>query len=177
MRYKARSAPYILIGALFVLLGLPNILAIQISSLRWVPISAQEAVPANAIPVVEESNKPIYICRGAYSAGTHPGRIVNNQCSISYGGKEVLLDNYEVLVGTGGSWGKPQTHLAGAFIAGQEGRLPLQLCRTSYQGNIFPGKVVRNLCHFSYQGLEIFLPQFEVFYLSLSPKVSKLKHK
>lgn len=37
------------------------------------------------------------ICRAAYGAGVHPGKVVRGRCNIGYGGREIVLDQFEAL--------------------------------------------------------------------------------
>lgn len=45
-------------------------------------------------------NQKLYICRAAYNNGTHPGKVRPgfSGCNISWGGKELAVTKYEVLV-------------------------------------------------------------------------------
>lgn len=56
-------------------------------------------VPPNAIPGGYENGKPLYICQAEYNGGMHPGKIIGENCNIAWGGREILLPHYNVLVG------------------------------------------------------------------------------
>ena len=56
---------------------------------------------ANGVFVGQVGDLKLYVCRAKQSDGVHPGKFYNGTCSISWGGKEVLLTSgYEVLVNT-----------------------------------------------------------------------------
>lgn len=44
-----------------------------------------------------DSTQKIYVCRAEHKGGLHPGKIVNSNCKIDWGGKEISIANYEVL--------------------------------------------------------------------------------
>ena len=60
------------------------------------------ALPADAIQGGAENGKPLYIGRAPYAEGMHPGKVFsvgkNHICNIGYGGKEITLNEFEVLV-------------------------------------------------------------------------------
>lgn len=59
------------------------------------------AVPSSAIIGGHESDgTKIYICRGNYKGGVHSGKVRSafGACNLSWGGKEVKVNAYEVLV-------------------------------------------------------------------------------
>ncbi len=37
------------------------------------------------------------VCRAKYKGGVHPGKLVNRKCNIGWGGKEIVLGDYELL--------------------------------------------------------------------------------
>lgn len=59
-------------------------------------------LPANAIQGGTENGKPLYIGRAPYAKGMHPGKVFNagrnHICNIGYGGKEITMNEFEVLV-------------------------------------------------------------------------------
>lgn len=58
-------------------------------------------VPSNAIVGGKESDgAKVYICRGSYNGGVHSGKIRSAfaACNLSWGGQEVKVNPYEVLV-------------------------------------------------------------------------------
>ena len=45
-----------------------------------------------------ETGRSLPVCRAAYKSGTHPGKVVAGKCNIGWGGKEIVLSTFEVLV-------------------------------------------------------------------------------
>jgi hypothetical protein len=45
-----------------------------------------------------ETGRTLPVCRAAYKGGTHPGKVVAGKCNIGWGGKEIVLSTFEVLV-------------------------------------------------------------------------------
>jgi len=48
----------------------------------------------------------LYVCRAEHRGGTHPGKLVINDCMFGYGGKEIERGNYEILTFSKDSTGK-----------------------------------------------------------------------
>lgn len=46
----------------------------------------------------KERGRSLPVCRGKYKGGTHPGKVVAKKCNIGWGGKEIVLRSFEVLV-------------------------------------------------------------------------------
>ena len=67
--------------------------------IKWVEAS-DGYIPRNAVVGGDEDGAKLYIARAFYRGGTHPGKIKKGWegCNIGYGGKEVTVRNYEVLV-------------------------------------------------------------------------------
>lgn len=59
-------------------------------------------VPSKAglVPIQagKEGNRILYVCRAAYQNGVHPGKIVGQNCNIGWGGQEIRVPQYEVLM-------------------------------------------------------------------------------
>jgi hypothetical protein len=64
-------------------------------NLGWI---AGPAVPGNAVIGGQEPGRQLAVCRTAYSSGVHPGKVIEGRCFIGYGGQEVALPSFEVLV-------------------------------------------------------------------------------
>ncbi|MCC5816335.1 MAG: DUF3421 domain-containing protein [Leptospira sp.] len=45
-----------------------------------------------------EGNRKLYVCRANYRGGIHPGKIVGNTCNFGWGGTEVTIPNYQILL-------------------------------------------------------------------------------
>ncbi len=66
---------------------------------QWVSAS-NGFVPAGAVEGGYENNPPrrLFICRTRFAGGTHPGKLIDFTCNITYDGVEVPIRDYEVLV-------------------------------------------------------------------------------
>jgi len=57
------------------------------------------SAPSNAIEGGYENNASLFICRASYSGDLIPGKIVQGNCNISYGGQEIVIkNNFDVLI-------------------------------------------------------------------------------
>jgi len=68
--------------------------------LQWVAASGG-TVPGGALQGGQEANgSPLYICHAMHLGGVHPGKVRPgfSGCNIPYGGQEIVVPNYEVLV-------------------------------------------------------------------------------
>jgi len=124
-------------------------------------------VPSGAIAGGSERGRTLYICRAPYRGGLHPGKLVGRNCNIGWGGKEVTLSTYEVLVRRGGpgpNWAAARNGQVpgGAVRGGGEGGRTLYVCRARYSGGIHPGKLVGRNCNIGWGGKEIALSSYEV---------------
>ncbi|MFN4282803.1 MAG: DUF3421 domain-containing protein [Alphaproteobacteria bacterium] len=128
-------------------------------ALNWANPGAQPMVIGG-----QEPGRQLPICRANFNNGTHPGKVVDGRCNISYGGREHQITSFQVLVGSGARWvgasgGQvPQ----GAFIGGQEPGRQLPICRAAYNNGIHPGKLVAQNCNIGYGGREIEIRNYEV---------------
>jgi hypothetical protein len=61
----------------------------------WKPYTG--TIPAGSISFYEV-DQVRYVCRGRYNTGTHPGKVVDRGCNIGWGGTEIVLTQFEVLV-------------------------------------------------------------------------------
>lgn len=71
-----------------------------VGTAHWVTASNGK-IPSSAVVVGYEANgEPLYTARAAYQGGLHPGkvRLAFGAANIPYGGKEVKVNPYEVLV-------------------------------------------------------------------------------
>jgi hypothetical protein len=59
---------------------------------------AGPAVPANAVPGGQAGEVTLPVCRASYQGGVYPGKVVDGNCNIDWGGKEVVLTKFEVLI-------------------------------------------------------------------------------
>jgi len=68
---------------------------------RWVAASGG-TVPEGAVKAGAEAapgQQPLYVCRAGYQGGLHPGKLRPEfkGCNLGWGGKEVVVPDYEVL--------------------------------------------------------------------------------
>ena len=64
-------------------------------------------MPANAIVAGKNHNGlPLYVCRGEHEGGLYPGILdeTSLDCSIHHGGREFLINDFEVLTGEKYKW-------------------------------------------------------------------------
>lgn len=59
------------------------------------------AVPRGAVPGGDEGGRPLYVCRASYQNGMHPGKLFGSFCNIGWGGREVTVSEYQVMVSVG----------------------------------------------------------------------------
>lgn len=137
-------------------------------------------VPPNAVEGGDEAplpgqfgGPPLYYCRGYYDGALTPGKIRPGftGCNIPFAGKEISLQNYQVMVslnpklplvqvfGTDGSI-SPDAIRGGTDVNGQ----PLYLCSGFLDGGLHPGKIQRgwNACDVSYDGSEHWVTSYTV---------------
>jgi hypothetical protein len=143
-------------------------LAANAQAADWTPASGG-AFPADALVAGQEADKPLAICHAQVRGGAvYPGYIGPNYtgCKIGAGGKETTVASYEVYTGTASKWvaGADGAMPATAVAGGQSGAEIYYLCRTSYRGGIYPGKIstATKACNFPYQGQEIGVMNYEV---------------
>lgn len=65
--------------------------------ISWVGASGGRLAP-NAVVGGQEPGRQLYVCRASYQGGVHPGKVVGSNCNIGWGGREITLPNYEVMV-------------------------------------------------------------------------------
>ena len=151
------------------------------SAVAWVKTSGSN-VPSNAIVAgmegPQDGGQPLALCRATYPAGTtgiHIGktRPAFNGCNIGWGGKEIMVPQYEVAVETTTWQAAAGGRLpAGATQQGVEqppGNQPLFACRAQFAGpgkapGIHPGKTRPGFsgCNIGYGGAEVTVPTYEV---------------
>lgn len=92
--------PFNLLASIFALLLITSMPAF--AKYQWIS-SSKGNIPPNAFQVGAEKDKtPLYLCRiHDKTKGVQPGKVVNKNCNIPYGGKELQYEIYEVLTGSG----------------------------------------------------------------------------
>lgn len=131
---------------------------------RWV-LADNGEIPEYAVQGGYERGNPLYVCQVDYNGGTHPGKLVGENCNFSYGGREVIKADYQVLISQNElSWvparnGNIPAH---AIAGGYENGRPLYICQVNYMGGVHPGKIVGRNCNFGYAGREVMNSRYQV---------------
>lgn len=130
------------------------------------------SVPSGAAHVgAKESNgTELFLARGTYNGGVHLGKVRTGFTGMttSYGGKEITISNYEVLVASANSWVTVQPGAAfpaNALPVGHESDgSPLYAARVAYSGGVHLGKVRAsfNGGSIGYGGLEVTVTPYDV---------------
>jgi Protein of unknown function (DUF3421) len=138
---------------------------------NWMPASGG-AIPPGAIQGGYESGgEPLYVCHVSYNDSVQPGKVRQGfgGCNFPFGGQEVTLPQYEVLVGTGFGWvpgsggSIPGRAVQGGYDVPPQSP-PLFVCQANYNGGVHPGKIRSDWtsCDISWGGREIFIPAYNV---------------
>jgi hypothetical protein len=65
--------------------------------IAWVNFAGGQ-LPAGAVAAGQEPGRTLGVCRAQAPNGWHPGKVINDRCSIGFGGKEVMVGQFQVLV-------------------------------------------------------------------------------
>lgn len=139
------------------------------TSLVWKRTEGSK-IPRDAIPVSDQKTQ--YIAR-LYHEGTHPGKTIQNGASISYAGKEIIRNEFEILCGSVDELKWVDVHgackyLKDAVLAGYDGEPSSELfiARSLYLDAYQCGKTgihFGNLgMHFSHDGQEMSSHTYQV---------------
>lgn len=130
------------------------------------------SVPSGAAHVsAKESNgAELFLARGTHNGGVHIGKVRSGFTGMStaYGGQEVTISNYEVLVATANTWVRVtpgSSFPANALPVGHESDgTPLYAGRVAYNGGVHLGKVRPGFSgtNIGYGGLEVTVTTFDV---------------
>jgi hypothetical protein len=134
-------------------------------NLAWVNVAPGFGIPRRAVVGGSENGQPLFICHANYNGGVHPGKVVKGNCNISWGGNEIPMRNYQVLVSNSNlSWvsGSFGGIPANAVVGGFENGAPLYICQVRYNGGVHPGKIVSGNCNIGWGGREVSLPVYNV---------------
>ncbi|CAD7078239.1 unnamed protein product [Hermetia illucens] len=135
----------------------------------WIP-SSHGQVPPNAVSTgITKTGEPLYVGRGHYQGSLTPGKIhPSHHCLyIPYGGAEISLQNYEVLV-YAERWITSQIHQGlppQAVVAGHDSDgATIYVGKTHHAGDVIPGKVIpsKQAFYIAYGGQEVFKDHYEV---------------
>jgi hypothetical protein len=147
------------------------VLLVQYNGGSWVSAS-NGVVPAGAFDAGREpTGESIYVCRVRYNNGIQLGKVSPRigACDIPYGGREIRMPQYEVLVGGPYGWAPvrpgeipPRAVQGGNDVPPQSA--PLFVCEAVYNGEINPGKTRLdwNVCHIGWGGTEYEIPNYSV---------------
>ncbi|MCB0662916.1 MAG: DUF3421 domain-containing protein [Saprospiraceae bacterium] len=129
----------------FCLMTLVTIAGAQI---QWV--ASGEVKDNDTFKTGMENGKAIPVCKCMHLGNTYPGKVISNQCIISWDGIEVKKSRFEVLLKTTKmefTWvelrnsGLP----AGAVTGGRENEKFLYVGRVKGEnGNFYPGKIFKS---------------------------------
>ncbi len=130
---------------------------------RWLRAQSGQ-IPAGAVRGGNEGNAEMYVCRGYYKDGEHPGKTWRGHCNIGWGGQEIELNDYDVLVQQGGlTWlSQDQARNRRCVAGGQEGQETQCVCRADFRGGLHPGKTWRGRCNIGWGGQEFPVSTYEV---------------
>lgn len=136
--------------------------------ITWVKATGGN-IPDGAVVVgYEQNGLPLFSARAEYAGGIHPGkvRIEFGAANIPYGGNEVKVNSYEVLVGSA-RWVSAENGEIpkGAIVAGREDDgTPLYAARAEYECGLHPGKVRPEFgaANIPYGGKEVKVSRYEV---------------
>lgn len=134
---------------------------VEPARLEWIPFDGM--IPETAVIGGSENGHDLLVCRGSYNGAVHPGKLLANKCNIGWGGKEVELTSFDVLVNNGVPlmWTTYTGRIpAGAMEAGNEnGRILYVGQFTRPDGSVHTGKVFgvngNYIFNYGYGGLEI----------------------
>ncbi len=127
----------------------------EVLAATWVQEASGEAPadapPAGADPALAVSVPfrvtPLVACRVAWHGGVQLGEVRQGGCAFGFGGQQVEVDGYEVLVTSPWmTWlaAVPLALSGTAIIGGSEGGEPLYVCRAATAGGLHVGKIKRS---------------------------------
>lgn len=131
---------------------------------HWVHAS-HGYIPPNAVVGGMLFGQHLYVCQASYDNSVHSGKVINGHCSIPYGGREINMSHYRVLVGHGLQWKTiPHRKIPRHGVVGghEADGTPIYVCRVYYAGAYHPGKTYDGKCDISSGGLEFGQSDFEV---------------
>jgi len=118
-------------------------------------------------------NSPMYICRARFEGSNTPGKWVKGNCNIAFGGKEQVMNRYQIAYGDA-VWQPYSSTAYGLVRAGNDrDGTPLYSCRVRYNpGPIAggdqgyqPGKLLNGTCRIPFGGSELVInPPFDALY-------------
>jgi len=148
----------------FRLLTLLCILTIHANAqLSWEKYSG--SLPLSVVIGGKENGRNLAVCRAIYNNAFHAGKVVGTNCNIGWGGSEMVISEFEVLVKKGDvrtAWVNVVNGVIPtlAVEAGTEdGRKNWVGQATRDDGSVHPGKVIgggnETMCNYGWGGAEI----------------------
>jgi hypothetical protein len=133
------------------------------NKVRWVAVRNGQ-IPSNAFEGGRADGQPLYICRTQYQNGTHVGKVVNRRCNIGWGGREIVVNHFQVLVERRRAhWVRTGQNLPrGAVLAGRSPSGDLYVCRVRHENGTHIGKLFNGRCNIGWGGKELSLDNYEV---------------
>jgi len=134
---------------------------------EWISMRIGAPIPSNAVVSGGQSRPPatLFVCRAPFRGGLHPGKLYHGKCNIGWGGNEISLSHYEVLISRAPLRWLPANHgriPPGAIEGGYQQNGPLFICQADYNGGRHSGKIVGQNCNFGWDGNEISIPYYNV---------------
>lgn len=134
------------------------------------PSAIYSELPANAVVAGHDADgSPIYVGRAFYEGDNIPVKIcpAHQAAYLAYGGREVPVTNYEVLIGLGFTWvssGGGQVPGSAVATGTQSDGEPLYVGRAHFQGSLTPGKVQasHSCLYLPFGGVEHSVADYEV---------------
>ncbi|MEK8022028.1 MAG: DM9 repeat-containing protein [Candidatus Parabeggiatoa sp.] len=90
-------------GGKEVLLGKYDVMTTKGGKMQLVWVSSNSIPPLAVQGGYNDTSEgyggyPLMVCHGPYKQGVHPGKLWKGNCNIGWGGKEITLTNYQILV-------------------------------------------------------------------------------
>jgi hypothetical protein len=134
---------------------------------QWVEMSQGDPMPGHAVigGSQPDPEATLFVCRANYHGGVHPGKLFEGRCNIGWGGREISIDHYQVLVSrvplawVSASFGDIPHH---AIEGGYQHDGPLYICQARLHGGIHVGKLYGENCNVAWGGREVLVPHYNV---------------
>lgn len=147
-----------------LLLGLASLVwaAPAAAELAWVRY--QGRLPEGAVRAGFVPESDLYVCRVKHRDGVHPGKLFNGRCNVGWGGHEVSLTAFEVLVERDEVRWLPESAQPpqGVFAAGRGPRGELSACRVFYRDGVHLGELREGRCFIGWGGRELGVAPYEL---------------
>lgn len=116
---------------------------------------------------IDTNNLPLFLCTARIFNSVQPGKTWPGygRCNVAYGGKEYIVDRYEIPSASNFHNVAWQDNDYGAVVVGRDTNgKPLFLCQTFFKGSRQPGKTWPGYghCNIAYAGQEIITNHYRV---------------